>query len=114
MKISIEKDKKQVNKKPKTKRQYSKIWMTIWQCFVMIWLSIYFIVDIVYYKAININNIIDRLVLTIIGTVIPYFIKSYLETKAEKANEIYLNNKQQLEDAMNNLSNNNDDESEVG
>lgn len=110
MKISIERDKKQVNKKQKTKRQYSKVWMTVWQGFVMFWLSIYFIVDIVCYKAININNIIDRLVLTVIGTVIPYFIKSYFETKEEKTNEIYLNNKQQLEEA---LSNNND-ESEVG
>jgi len=108
MKISIERDKKQVNKK-----QYSKVWMTRWQFFVMFWLSVYFIVDIVYYKAININNIVLALVTSVVATVIPYFCKSYFETKEEKANEIYLNNKQQLEDAMNNLSNNKD-ESEVG
>lgn len=105
MKINIELGKKQVNKK-----QYSKVWMTRWQLFVMFWLSVYFIVDIIYYKAININNIIIALVTSIVATVIPYFCKSYFETKEEKANEIYLNNKQQLEDA---LSNNND-ESEVG
>lgn len=108
MKISIEKDKKQINKK-----QYSKVWMTRWQLFVMFWLSVYFIVDIVYYKAININNIVLALVTSIVATVIPYFCKSYFETKEEKANEIYLNNKQQLEETLNNLSNNND-ESEVG
>lgn len=108
MKISIERDKKQINKK-----QYSKVWMTRWQFFTMFWLSVYFIVDIIYYKAININNIIIALVTSIVATVIPYFAKSYFETKEEKANEIYLNNKQQLEDAMNNLSNNNN-ESEVG
>lgn len=108
MKINIELGKKQVNKK-----QYSKVWMTRWQIFVMTWLSVYFIVDIVYYKAININNIVLALVTSVVATVIPYFAKSYFETKEEKTNEIYLNNKQQLEDAMNNLSNNND-ESEVG
>lgn len=108
MKISIERDKKQVNKK-----QYSKVWMTRWQLFVMFWLSVYFIVDIIYYKGININNIVMALVTSVIATVIPYFAKSYFETKEEKTNEIYLNNKQQLEDAVNNLSNNND-ESEVG
>lgn len=108
MKISIERDKKQVNKK-----QYSKVWMTRWQFFTMFWLSVYFIVDIIYYKAININNIIIALVTSIVATVIPYFAKSYFETKEEKTNEIYLNNKQQLEDAMNNLSDNKD-ESEVG
>lgn len=113
MRIIIERDKKQVNKKQKTKRQYSKVWMTVWQGFVMFWLSIYFIVDIIYYKAMNINNVIIALVTSVVATVIPYFCKSYFETKEEKANEIYLNNKQQLEDTLNNLSNNND-ESEVG
>lgn len=108
MKINIELGKKQVNKK-----QYSKVWMTRWQLFVMFWLSVYFIVDIVYYKAINMNNIVLALVTSIVATVIPYFAKSYFETKEEKANEIYLNNKQQLEDAMNNLSDNKG-ESEVG
>lgn len=108
MKISIERDKKQVNKK-----QYSKVWMSNWQKFVMFWLSIYFIVDIIYYKAININNIVLALVTSVVATVIPYFCKSYFETKEEKTNEIYLNNKQQLEETLNNLSNNND-ESEVG
>ena len=105
MKINIELGKKQENKK-----QYSKTWMTNWQRFVMFWLSIYFVVDIIYYKAININNIVLALVTSIVATVIPYFCKSYFETKEEKTNEIYLNNKRQLEDA---LSNNND-ESEVG
>ena len=108
MKIVIEKDKKQVNKK-----QYSKVWMTRWQLFVMFWLSVYFIVDIIYYKGININNIVMALVTSVIATVIPYFAKSYLETKEEKTNEIYLNNKTYLEETLNNLSNNND-ESEVG
>lgn len=113
MKISIERDKKQVNKKQKTKIQYSKLYMTLWQAFVMFWLSVYFVVDIIYYKAININNIVLALVTSVVATVIPYFCKSYFETKEEKTNEIYLNNKQQLEDAMNNLSDNKD-ESEVG
>lgn len=83
MKINIEFGNKQTNKK-----QYSKVWMTRWQVFCMIWLSVYFIVDIYYYQAININNIIQLLVGSIIATVIPYFAKSYLETKAEKQNEI--------------------------
>ena len=70
--------------KSKTPKQYSKVWMTRWQLFVMFWCSVYFIVDIIFYKATNINNVVVLLISSIIASIIPYFCKSFLETKEDK------------------------------
>ena len=77
MKIQIDKD-------IKTPKQYSKVWMTRWQVFCMVWISIYLGVDIVINKGLNVNNIVVLLVSSIIASLIPYFAKSYLETKEDK------------------------------
>lgn len=74
----------QIDKDIKTPKQYSKVWMTRWQVFCMVWISIYLGVDIVINKGINVNNIVVLLVSSIIASLIPYFAKSYLETKEDK------------------------------
>lgn len=74
----------QIDKDIKTPKQYSKVWMTRWQVFCMVWISIYLGVDIVINKGLNVNNIVVLLVSSIIASLIPYFAKSYLETKEDK------------------------------
>ena len=71
----------------KTPKQYSKVWMTRWQAFVMFWLSVFFIADIYYNQCMHLETLCITLVTSIIGTVLGYFCKSYFETKAEKSNE---------------------------
>ena len=77
MKVTIDKD-------IKTPTQYSKRWMTRWQVFCMIWISIYCGVDVIYNKGENVNNIVVLLISSIIASLIPYFAKSFLETKEDK------------------------------
>lgn len=74
-------------KRNQNKKQYSKVWMTRWQVFVMFWLSVFFVVDIVFNKAANLETLCITLVTSIIATMIPYFAKSYFETKQEKLME---------------------------
>lgn len=78
----------QIDKGVKTPRQYSKIWLTRHQCLAWLWISIYLGVDIIYNKGANVNNIVVLLISSIIASLIPYFIKSYFETKEEKKCEI--------------------------
>lgn len=75
-------------KKPK---QYSKQWMTRHQILAWFWVSVYLGVDIFYNKGANVNNIVVLLISSIIATIIPYFCKSYFETKQEKLNEMTMN-----------------------
>lgn len=58
--------------------------MTRWQIFVMIWLSVFFIADIYYNRCEHLETLCITLVTSIITTMIPYFAKSYFETKQEK------------------------------
>lgn len=58
--------------------------MTRWQIFVMFWLSVYFAADIYYNHCEHLENLCLTLVGSIIATMIPYFAKSYFETKQEK------------------------------
>lgn len=78
-KVSID-----VDKNIKSPKQYSKVWMTRWQMFVMFWVSVYNIVDIYYSQAIHANNVITLLIGSVVGSIIPYFAKSFLETMKEK------------------------------
>lgn len=116
MRISIDKD-------IKTPKQYSKVWMTRWQVFCMVWISIYLGVDIVINKGLNVNNIVVLLVSSIIASLIPYFAKSYLETKEDKKmqlEQLKYQNSQYNNYGVNNNYNNMDfsdmniDEQEVG
>ena len=77
MKINIDKD-------VKTPKQYSKVWMTRHQILAWFWISVYLGADIIYNKGSNVNNIVVLLVSSIIASLIPYFAKSYLETKEDK------------------------------
>jgi hypothetical protein len=74
----------QIDKEVKTPKQYSKCWMTRWQIFCMIWISIYLTIDCIYNKGANVNNIVVLLISSIIASLIPYFAKSFLETKEDK------------------------------
>lgn len=79
------------------KTQYSRQWITRWQIFVMFWLSVFFISDIILNKAEHLEALCLTLVTSIIATMIPYFIKSYFETKEEKKME-YLEKMNEMED----------------
>lgn len=78
-KVNIELD-----KEIKTPKQYSKVWMTRWQFFSMFNIELYIIADIIYNRAININNVVIALISGVIVSLIPYFAKSFLETKEDK------------------------------
>lgn len=72
----------------KSKKQYSKQWISRWQYFVMFWLSIFFITDTFFNHCEHLETLCITLVTSIIATMIPYFAKSYFETKQEKLMEI--------------------------
>lgn len=74
----------EVDKELKTPTQYSKRWTSRWQLFVMFWVSVYLGYDVVVNRALNINNVILLLISSIVGCIIPYFAKSFLETKEDK------------------------------
>lgn len=71
----------------KAKKQYSKQWMTRWQVFVMFWLSVFFGADTYFNHCEHLETLCITLVTSIIATMIPYFVKSYFETKQEKLME---------------------------
>lgn len=69
----------------KTKiKQYSKSWITKWQYFTMFWLSVFFIADIYFNHCEHLEALCITLVTSIIATIIPYFAKSYFETKEQE------------------------------
>lgn len=55
----------------------------------MFWLSVFFIADIYYNQCEHLEALCLTLVTSIVATMIPYFMKSYFETKAEKMTELY-------------------------
>lgn len=55
----------------------------------MFWLSAFFIADIHYNQCEHLEALCLTLVTSIVATMIPYFMKSYFETKAEKMTELY-------------------------
>lgn len=77
-------------KRPKTKKEYSKIWITTWQSFVMFWCSVYFIVDIIFNHAEHSVELCTTLVVSIAAIFIPYLAKSYFSKKEEEKNRIYI------------------------
>ena len=70
------------------KIQYSKQWMNRWQAFVMFWLSVFFVADVYYNHCEHLETLCITLVTSIIATMVPYFAKSYFETKQEKLMEL--------------------------
>lgn len=74
--------------KRENKKQYSKQWMNRWQYFVMFWLSVFFVADCYFNHCEHLETLCITLVTSIIATMIPYFVKSYFETKQEKIMEL--------------------------
>lgn len=74
--------------KRESKKQYSKQWMNRWQYFVMFWLSVFFVADCYFNHCEHLETLCITLVTSIIATMIPYFVKSYFETKQEKIMEL--------------------------
>lgn len=68
-------------------KQHSKMWIDRWQWFVMFWVSVFNIVDIIFNKADHLLELCITLVTSIVATMIPFFAKSYFETKQEKLME---------------------------
>lgn len=71
-------------KKNLTKKEYSKSWLNRWQYFVMFWLSIFYVIDIIKNDAIHLETLSITLVTSIIAVIVPYFVKSYFGKKQEE------------------------------
>lgn len=71
-------------KKNLTKKEYSKNWLDRWQYFVMFWLSIFYVIDIIKNDAIHLETLSITLVTSIIAVIVPYFVKSYFGKKQEE------------------------------
>lgn len=50
----------------------------------MVWLSVFFVSDIYYNHCEHLETLCITLVTSIIATMIPYFVKSYFETKQQE------------------------------
>lgn len=75
-------------KKMKTKKEYSKMWITTWQFFVMFWCSIYFIIDIIFNKAEHSVELCICLVTSVAAIFVPYLAKSYFGKRNEEENKM--------------------------
>lgn len=58
--------------------EYSKLWITLWQLFCMIWISIYLISDIKQNRGLNSEQVILSLIASIVAVFIPYLVKAFL------------------------------------
>lgn len=83
-------------KKNLTKKEYSKNWLDRWQYFVMFWLSIFYVTDIIKNDAIHLETLSITLVTSIVAIIIPYLIKSYFGKKQEEI--VRLQEKNNLEE----------------
>lgn len=83
-------------KKNITKKEYSKNWLDRWQYFVMFWLSIFYVTDIIKNDAIHLETLSITLVTSIVAIIIPYLIKSYFGKKQEEI--VRLQEKNNLEE----------------
>ena len=58
--------------------------MDRWQYFVMFWLSVFYVTDIIKNDAIHLETLSITLVTSIIAVIVPYFVKSYFGKKQEE------------------------------
>jgi hypothetical protein len=58
--------------------EYSKLWITLWQLFCMIWISIYLISDIKQNRGLNSEQVVLSLIASIVAVFIPYLVKAFL------------------------------------
>lgn len=86
-------------KKNLTKKEYSKKCMDRWQYFVMFWLSVFYVTDIIKNDAIHLETLSITLVTSIIAVIVPYFVKSYFGKKQEEI--VRLQEKNEVEEDCN-------------
>lgn len=70
--------------KPTSETEYSKIWITRWQNYVMVWCSVFFIADIIFNGAAHSVELCTTLVISIAAVFVPYLAKSYFGKKNEE------------------------------
>ena len=85
-----------VRQKWNNEKEYSKIWISTWQSFVMFWCSVYFVVDIIFNQAEHSVELCTTLVISIAAIFIPYLAKSYFG----KRNEEWIKNKEVLNEEV--------------
>lgn len=78
---------KKKNRKNSTKQTFTKLWMNRLLWFCCIWITFSYILASIGYTEIA-ESLSQTACATIIGTMIPYFLKSFFETKEEKKNEL--------------------------
>lgn len=84
-------DKRIMKKKRKIhKNTFTKIWMNRLLWFCCLWISASYLLAAFGYSEIA-ETLSQTACTVIIGTVIPYFLKSFFETKEEKKNEMKIN-----------------------
>lgn len=89
------------NRKTTLKNTFTKIWMNRLLWFCIIWISASYLLAAFGYSEIA-ETLSQTACTVIIGTVIPYFVKSFFETKEEKKNEIEISKVR--DDIQSNLS----------
>ena len=82
---------KKISRKLNNEREYSKIWITRWQNFVMVWCSIFFVADIIFNHAEHSVELCTTLVISIAAIFVPYLAKSYFGKRNEEENKIIAN-----------------------
>ena len=88
-----------LRKRLSNEKEYSKIWITSWQYFVMFWCSVYFIADIVFNQAEHSVELCTTLVISIAAIFVPYLAKSYFG----KRNEELMKNREIIDEEIDNV-----------
>lgn len=88
-------------KKDESEHEYSKRWITHWQYFVMLWCSVFFIVDVIYNKAEHSVELCTTLVVSIAAIFIPYLAKAYFGKRNEEENKIRMLEIEKMEEEEN-------------
>lgn len=100
-------------KNTKKLRQYTKSLVTVLTTFACIWITLSYILSayalIKYQISQPLSDLSQQVCITILGVVISYCLKAFIETYCEKKNEIELNN----ENNNQIINNSNDDYSTV-
>ena len=94
----------------RTEKEYSKLWISNWQFFVMFWCSVFFIADIICNGAEHSVELCTTLVISIAAIFIPYLAKSYFgkrnEEELKMIKEDYSDNVEEEYDTENGIQQN--------
>lgn len=73
-------------------KEYSKQWMTRWQIFSIIVISLYVVVDLIQSftmdREIHIGELCMLMITSVIATIIPYFAKAYFGKRNEETTRL--------------------------